>query len=84
MNGEDDRIYFEIEDVASIRYPRIDDEVFSRDVHQDSHHEISYVLRQRALDLLEHMKQREVESSHSTTRVINSRTTHTTWHKQGK
>lgn len=84
MNGEYETLNFEIEDVASIRYPRIDDEVFTREVHQDPHHEISYILRQRALDLLSKMKEMESQSSHTTTRVIDSRTTHTTWHKQSK
>lgn len=81
MNSEDENDYFDIEDVASIRYPRIDDEVFSRDVLQDSNHEIAYFLRQKAIDLLHKMKEMESQSSRTTTRVIDSRTTHTTWHK---
>lgn len=45
--------------VASIRYPRIDDEVFSHDLHIDSEYEHEYLLRQQAINLLKQFKEYE-------------------------
>jgi len=59
MNPEDDDQEFDIEWVASIRYPRIDDEVFTRDVFVDSDYEHQYLLRERAINLLHQFKEYE-------------------------
>lgn len=53
--GED----IDLDWVASIRYPRIDDEVFSGELHIDSEYEQEYLLRQRAINLLNQFKEYE-------------------------
>jgi len=57
MTEEDDD--FEIEWVASIRYPRIDDEVFTRDIYVDNEYEQEYILRQKAINLLKQFQEYE-------------------------
>ena len=57
MTEEDDD--FEIEWVASIRYPRIDDEVFTRDIYVDNDYEQEYILRQKAINLLKQFQEYE-------------------------
>lgn len=56
---DDEDYEFDIEWVASIRYPRIDDEVFTRDVLVDGDYEHQYLLRQQAINLLNQFKEYE-------------------------
>ena len=80
--NEDERAYFDIEEVASMRYTKIDDEVFTREVEIDTNYESSYLARQSALQLLQKMKEAEIQCSTRQVTQLDSRTTHTKWMKE--